>query len=228
MTGSLDGERVRADSSLPLRVTVFDYGAGNLHSLVKALETARTVVRVTTDPAAAVRDTGALVLPGVGAFPQAAERLAPARAMVRDALLGGLPCLGICLGMQLLFDGSDEGPGHGLGLLAGRVTRLAADRVPQIGWNAVDVRVPADPLFARSRLDTAYYANGFVCRPSGEAVACVIASTTHDRDRFPAAVRTGAVVGTQFHPEKSSAAGVRFVRAFLEEAALRDFKGAFT
>lgn len=205
----------------PLRVTVFDYEAGNLHSLVKSLETAHTLVRVERDAAAAVRDTDALVLPGVGAFTPAAERLGPGRAAMREALQQGLPCLGICLGMQLLFDHSDEGPGDGLGVLTGRVTRLQAERVPQIGWNTLEPTTPLDPLLAASRLETVYYANSFVCRPTGESGRHVIAYTTHETDRFPAAVRVGNVVGVQFHPEKSSAAGVRFVRAFLAEAGAR-------
>ena len=112
-----------------MRVTVFDYGAGNLHSLVKALATPGTDVCVEPDPVRTV-DTDVLVLPGVGAFAPAAERLAPGREAAREAVARGLPCLGICLGMQLLFDGSEEGPGLGLGLIPGRVTRLRARRVP--------------------------------------------------------------------------------------------------
>jgi len=194
------------------RVTLFDYGAGNLHSLAKALEAAGAEVRVETDPARAVESTDALVLPGVGAFQAAAERLAPGREAVRDALGAGLPALGICLGMQLLFDASDEGSGAGLGLVPGRVTRLDAARVPQIGWNAIeDAR---DPLFAESGLDVAYYANSFVCRP--DDAAPVTAWSEHEGDRFPAAVRRGNVVGVQFHPEKSSAQGLSFVKAFVE------------
>ncbi len=204
-----------------LRISVFDYEAGNLHSLVKSLETEFTTVRVERDPAAAVRNTDALVLPGVGAFTPAADRLASGRDVMRAALLDGLPCLGICLGMQLLFDHSDEGPGEGLSVLTGRVTRLDAQRVPQIGWNTLEPTAPLDALLASSGLDTVYFANSFVCRPTGASAQHVIAYTTHETDRFPAAVRVGNVVGAQFHPEKSSAAGVRFVRAFLREATQR-------
>jgi glutamine amidotransferase len=204
-------------SDTPLRVTVFDYGAGNLHSLVKALEAGGATVHVETDAAAAVRDTDALILPGVGAFAPAAERLAAGRDAMRDALLGGLPALGICLGMQLLFDASDEGPGAGLGIVPGRVTKLTAERVPQIGWNRLDdVR---EPLLEAAQLDTAYYANSFVCRPTPEGEAFVSAWSEHEGDRFPASVRRGTVFGTQFHPEKSSAPGVAFVRGFLSFAS---------
>lgn len=195
-----------------MTITVFDYGAGNLHSLVKVLEGTGHSVRLETDVSLAI-DTGLLVLPGVGAFSAAADRMAGARVPARDALRAGLPCLGICLGMQLLFDASDEGPGVGLGLVAGRVTRLEATRVPQIGWNALeDV---SDPLFARAALRTAYYANSFVCRPDDPAT--VVAWSAHESDRFPAAIRVGNTLGVQFHPEKSSAPGVEFIRRFIDD-----------
>jgi len=198
-------------------VSVFDYGAGNLHSLVKALELSGASVRVDTDPAAAVVATDALILPGVGAFTPAAERLAPGRDAMRAALVHGLPCLGICLGMQLLFDASDEGPGEGLGVIPGRVTRLTAQRVPQIGWNKLDdVR---EPLLQDSALEVAYYANSFVCRAAAGAEDRVVAWSEHEGDRFAAAVRSGNIVGTQFHPEKSSVPGVRFVHAFIASAS---------
>ena len=196
-----------------MRVTIFDYGAGNLHSLAKAIERGGVNVDVETDPARAI-ETDALVLPGVGAFGAAAARLAPGRTVMRDAVARGLPVIGICLGMQLLFDASDEGDGDGLGLIPGRVSRLQAARVPQIGWNTVEDA--HDPLFDAAPLPIAYYANSFVCRP--EDPSSVIAWSEHEGDRFPAAVRTGAAVGVQFHPEKSSVNGVQFLHAFLDEA----------
>ncbi len=196
-----------------MRVAIFDYGAGNLHSLTKALAVPGVSVRVESDPSMAVRSE-ALILPGVGAFGAAAERLACGRDAMRRALDAGLPCLGICLGMQLLFDGSDEGGGAGLGVIPGWVTKLSARRVPQIGWNALDGA--DDPLLDRAPLEMAYYANGFACRPTD--ASCVRAWSTHEADRFPAVVRRSNVVGVQFHPEKSSASGVAFLRAFLEEA----------
>ena len=113
----------RAHRGRPMRVTLFDYGAGNLHSLAKALASPGVDVRIEPDPAAAT-DTDLLVLPGVGAFGPAAAALAPGRARMRDAIAGGLPCLGICLGMQLLFDRSEEGEGRGLGVMRGCVRRL--------------------------------------------------------------------------------------------------------
>ncbi len=195
-----------------MRVTIFDYGAGNLHSLTKAVADSGVDVRVESDTSAALQ-TDALILPGVGAFGLAAQRLAAGRHMMWDALRGGLPCLGICLGMQLLFEGSEEGEGFGLGILPGTVTRVRASRVPHIGWNTIDEA--SDPLFIAAPLAIAYFANGYACRPVSDEV--VTAWTVHEHDRFPAAVRRGGVVGVQFHPEKSSMAGVRFIRAFLDE-----------
>jgi len=196
-----------------MRVTIFDYGAGNLHSLAKAIEGGGVDVRIEEDPTLAI-ETDALVLPGVGAFGAASGRLAPGREAMRDAIVGGLPTLGICLGMQLLFEGRDEGVGAGLGVMAGHVSRLQAQRVPQIGWNALES--PHDPLFDVAPLSIAYYANSFVCRPTD--ASRVIAWSEHEGDRYAAAVRAGTAVGVQFHPEKSSTAGVRWLHAFLDEA----------
>ena len=197
-----------------MRVTIFDYGAGNLHSLAKGIASAGVDVAIESDPVRAV-DTDALVLPGVGAFAAAAERLAPGRERMREALGAGLPCLGICLGMQLLFDESEEGPGAGLGVVPGAVTRLRARRVPQIGWNGIEEA--SDPLLQRAGLEVAYYANSFVCRPV--SASAVTAWSTHEGDRYAAAVRAGNTVGVQFHPEKSSAAGVRYLHEFVASVA---------
>jgi len=187
-------------------ITVFDYGAGNMHSLLKALDVGDDVeVRLQTDPRAAL-ETDALVLPGVGAFSNAASRLESGAAAMRDAILDGLPALCICLGMQLLFDDSEEGPGAGLGVIPGHVRRLRARRIPQIGWNEVESLDEALP-------EVAYFANSYVCEPDDES--CITAYTTHERDRFASVVTVANTVGVQFHPEKSSRAGVSFVRDFV-------------
>ena len=199
-------------------VTILDYGVGNLHSLAKALASTQTPIRIDDDPvrAADPRRTSVLVLPGVGAFTMAAERLAPARRAIRDAIDDGLPMIGICLGMQLLFDASEEGAGDGLGVIPGRVRRLRAERVPQIGWNTVQPVGNEHSLIDAPLPGIAYYANSFVCEPADEST--VIAYTSYERDRFAAAVRggpLGTVVGVQFHPEKSSAGGVTFLQALV-------------
>lgn len=195
-----------------VRVTVFDYGAGNLHSLSKALLLSSGVeLRVEEDPARAI-DTDVLILPGVGAFSSAAERLASGRTVMRDALQSGLPCLGICLGMQLFMDTSEEGAGAGLGIIPGAVRRLESTRIPQIGWN--EIERSQDPLLEASPISIGYFANSFVCEPQDKS--CVIAWSTHGEQRFAAAVRQGNTVGVQFHPEKSSDAGLSLIRAFLD------------
>ena len=197
-----------------MRIAILDYGAGNLHSLSKALTPLASDTRCEADPLRCL-DADLLVLPGVGSFTQAASHLAPAREAVRAAIDGGLPVIGVCLGMQLLFDASDEGPGAGLGAIPGRVTRLRAERVPQIGWNAIEDST--DPALAAARLWIAYYANSFACRPVDASV--VGAWSTHGEDRFPAMVRAGRAVGVQFHPEKSSGPGLRFLAAVVEECS---------
>ena len=196
-----------------MRIVLFDYGAGNLHSLGKALAETGHAIAVETDPHRAI-EGDLLVLPGVGAFQPAAERLAPALAEARTAINGGLPTIGICLGMQLLFDESDEGAGRGLGVIPGRVERIRSPRVPHIGWNGVDT--VAGSALASTALDVAYFAHSYVCRPRDESV--VTAWTTEGTDRFPSAVRTGSATGVQFHPEKSSREGVALLATLVSEA----------
>lgn len=206
--------RVGFGQQSPMRVAILDYGAGNLHSLAKALERPRVDVTIETNPAIAV-ECDALILPGVGAFASAAEVIGPHAAHIRNALNRGLPCLGICLGMQLLLDTSEEGSGTGIGAIPGRVRRLHAKRVPQIGWN--EIEGASDSLFESAHLRTAYFANSYVCEPVDPEH--VTAWTTHEDDRFAASVRSGNIVGVQFHPEKSSAAGISFIHAFLASVA---------
>lgn len=196
-----------------MNAALFDYGVGNIHSLGKGLEGAGATVTVTSDWQVAL-GLDALVLPGVGAFGAASQAVAPARHRVRDALVGGLPCLGICLGMQLLFDGSEESTGEGLGLLKGPVRRIRAKTVPQMGWNDVDVS--CDPLFEGVTPLVAYYANSYVCEPVDTTT--IIAWSGYEGIRFPAAVRAGHTWGVQFHPEKSSDAGRRVLANWVRLA----------
>ncbi len=202
-----------------MRVSLFDYGTGNLHSLAKALERYGASVRIDAD-AGAVLDADAMVLPGVGAFGAAAARLDAARDDIVAALNEGFPCLGICLGMQLLFEHSEESPGRGLGFIGGRVRRLKAHRLPQMGWNDVDTETAegaGDPFFRRTERAVVYYANTYVPEPARQER--IIAWTTYEGDRFPAAVRKRRVWGVQFHPEKSAGDGLAMLENFLREAA---------
>ncbi len=196
-----------------MNVALFDYGAGNLHSLKKALQVGGAEVSVTTDWDEAL--TGdALVLPGVGSFGAAVSALAGQQARIREALQAGLPTLGICLGMQLLFADSEEGPGEGIGLIPGSVRILRSRTIPQMGWN--EVAITGDEIFRDTENLVAYFANSYVCEPRDPEA--VIGTTEYQGDQFPSAVRRGRSWGVQFHPEKSSGPGLHIIRNFLEEA----------
>lgn len=189
-----------------MKALLFDYDAGNLHSLQRALQHLGVATTIGDDPAA--RADELLVLPGVGAFGLAADRLAPRREAVRAQVAAGRPVLGICLGMQLLFDRSDEDggrAGRGLGCLPGAVVRLGTRRVPHIGWAPVGNGPPM------------YFAHSFVCRASEPSL--VVAEAQHEDERFAAIVRRAAIVGVQFHPEKSSTAGLSLLGALLASLA---------
>ena len=186
-----------------MKAVVFDYGAGNLHSLSRALTAVGLTVRVDTDAARAVRDSDVLVLPGVGAFGQAVERIGEARTKLRDALRSGHPCIGICLGTQLLSASSEEGRGTGIGLLDGTVARLGGRRLPHMGWSRV------------SDFGEMYFAHTYVCRPTDPGVVGAWAS--HEQYEFVAMVRTARTVGVQFHLEKSSRAGLALLARLCRE-----------
>ena len=202
-----------------MRVVILDLGAGNLHSLEKALHRAlvEAEVVVEPDPERALEGADLLALPGVGAFGPAAERLAPHRARVREAIEGGLPTIGICLGMQLLFEGSDEGPGEGLGVIPGRVVRMSAPRLPHMGWSPL-APTGADKAFAEALPSSAYFAHSYACRPADPVH--VLATTVVGDEEVAAVVGRGRAYGCQFHPEKSSTEGLRFL-GWLAREALR-------
>lgn len=200
---------------------LFDYGVGNLHSLRKALEAAGATTSVTQDPTA-LAECKVAVLPGVGAFGAVMERLAPARDVLRSRHADGLPILGVCIGQQVLFEGSEESPGvAGLGILPGTVRRLPSDagKVPHMGWNGVSIspeplratpdppRTTPDPLFD-GVADGAfvYYVHSYATPPDAATIA-----TTRYGTVFTAALRSGNTLGVQFHPEKSSTVGARII-----------------
>ncbi|OGN82680.1 MAG: imidazole glycerol phosphate synthase, glutamine amidotransferase subunit [Chloroflexi bacterium GWC2_73_18] len=196
------------------RVAVVDHGAGNLVSIARALESLGGQVVLARRPADLEGAQG-LVVPGVGASAPAMRRLARAsldRALA-DAIGAGLPYLGICLGLQLLFDGSDEDGAGGLGLLRGRVRRLdGAPRLPHMGWNAVE-RTREHALFAGIDRDAPFYfVHSFAGEPTDPGV--VLATTEHGR-RFASAVAAGNVLGVQFHPERSGRDGLALLANFL-------------
>lgn len=179
--------------------TVFDYGVGNLHSLSKALERAGAAVRVTSDPAdfASAR---CIVLPGVGAANRVMAHLSGGVDALRQKLASGAPVLGVCIGMQILFESSEEGGTRGVGFLPGVVRKLPAATLPHIGWSPVAHH--GDPLFKGIPSgEYFYFVHSYAAGPAG-----ALATAEHGAP-FAAAWRRGNVYGVQFHPEKSSAPG---------------------
>jgi glutamine amidotransferase len=195
------------------RFAVVDYGAGNLVSIDQALRGAGAEPWIARD-AEAIRGADVLVVPGVGASAPAMERLRRAGLVdpIVDWIDAGRPYLGICLGLQLLFEGSDEDDAVTLGVLRGRTRRLRdAPTLPHIGWNQVE-RTREHPLFAGIRPGADFY---FVHSYAGEpddpdAAALTLAGTTHGAS-FVSAIARGNVVGVQFHPERSGADGLRLL-----------------
>jgi len=205
-----------------LRVAVLDYKMSNLRSAVKALELLGASVTVAEHPDQAV-GAEAVVLPGVGAFGEAMRRI---RAQGLDGVAaraaeGGVPLLGICLGLQLLFDESEESPGaRGLGLLRGPVRRLETTlKVPQIGWNAVSWD-PGSPLGTSEppAARTYYFVHSYAAHPSDPAH---VVGTADHGGTFTAAAGAGTVAGVQFHPEKSSRAGLALLGRWVAHARAR-------
>jgi glutamine amidotransferase len=197
-------------------VAVLDYGVGNLHSAAKALDRAGADVRVVATVKEAAGAAG-LVVPGVGAYGACLTGLSSAggAAAVAGWLEGGRPLLGICVGMQLLFEASDEGPvADGVGVLPGKIRRLAGRvKIPHIGWDEVTVR-PGSRLLAGLGDGTRFYfVHSYAPEPDGDAVAAVC----DYGGRFAAAVEHGNLFGTQFHPEKSGAAGLALLANFVAE-----------
>lgn len=191
-----------------MKVVVADYGAGNLRSVCAALERAGAAPEVSTDPVA-VREAPLAVIAGVGHLESAARGLAPLADALRERTAAGRPVLGICVGMQLLFEESEEG-GRGLGLLPGPVRRLRARRVPHMGWNGLILTAPSELLDGLDGADV-YFAHSYAAEPTGTVG---VAEVEHD-GTLVAAVETGPLAGVQFHPERSGAAGARVLENAL-------------
>jgi glutamine amidotransferase len=200
-------------------IAVLDYGIGNLRSAQKALQRFAPDVRLVTSPAEAKGAAG-VVLPGVGAFGRCMEALRASRldevalAAVRDEV----PFLGICIGMQMLYEGSDEDPSvAGLGLLAGRVTRLAEGvKHPQMQWNRLDIRRPSPLLDGIDDQDWVYFVHSYAPVPAQDGD--VVATCDYGGD-VVAMVERGPLWATQFHPEKSSAVGLQLLANFVGQCA---------
>ncbi|MEX2501943.1 MAG: imidazole glycerol phosphate synthase subunit HisH [Trueperaceae bacterium] len=212
-----------------MRTVLIDYGAGNLHSVAKALAAAGLPADTVDAPAEAA-GADAMVLPGQGHFGQAMRSFHASgfESVLRDHLAAGRPFLGICVGLQLLMEGSDEAPDvPGLGLLAGRVRRFpaAGPSVPQMGWNRVRKVGRPDLLEAVPDGFHAYFANSFWVE--FDEPGLIGGRTRYGDVDFLSAVQRGAVHAVQFHPEKSQRAGLRILSAFGRHArAERDARGA--
>jgi glutamine amidotransferase len=194
-------------------VALVDYGMGNRRSVEKALEHVGATVARTADPEE-IRAADAVVVPGVGAFPEAMRRLHAAGLdeVIRERAETGTPVLGICLGMQLLFERSAEHEGApGLGLLPGEVTALAAPMLPHIGWNEVTIRDGSRLTEGLGERAAFYHVHSFVCRASDEDVV----GEGEYGERFASIVERDNVAGVQFHPEKSSRDGLHLLANFL-------------
>lgn len=197
------------------RVAVVDYGLGNLRSVSRGLERAGAAVRLTSDPEE-VRAADRIVLPGVGAFSEGMAQLRPLVDVIRDAVVR-VPVLGICLGMQMLLESSEEhGKHRGLELVRGEVCafpRVPGYKVPHMGWNTIRVEQPEDPLLdGLAPEEYVYFVHSFYAKTGPAECLC---STDYVLP-FSSVVRTGNAWGVQFHPEKSGAVGLRILKNFIE------------
>jgi imidazole glycerol-phosphate synthase subunit HisH len=198
-------------------VAVVDYGMGNRRSVEKAFEHVGAEVRVTGDHDA-IRAADAVVVPGVGAFPEAMRRLSAdgLDGVIRERAGQGTPVLGICLGMQLLFEASAEHEGAaGLGLLPGEVTALEAPKLPHIGWNRVALERPSGLTDGLGDAAAFYHVHSFVCRPREDDD---VVGRGEYGERFASIVERDNVAGVQFHPEKSSRDGLALLANFVAAA----------
>jgi imidazole glycerol-phosphate synthase subunit HisH len=193
-------------------IAVLDYGMGNLRSVEKAFEHVGAEVVVTSE----LPDADGIVLPGVGAFPKAMERLGERAALIRERVEAGVPVLGICLGMQLLFESSTElGGAGGIGVLRGQVDRLSVNglKLPQIGWNAVSWKRHSPLTEGLPDPCPMYHVHTYAA-----GTGDVLGTATYGEE-FVTAVESARVYGVQFHPEKSGPHGLRLLRNFVSICA---------
>ena len=198
-------------------IAILDYGMGNLRSVAKALEHVGAEPLLTSDHAR-VREAYGIVLPGVGAMPKALERVSSLALdrLLRERVDAGVPLIGLCMGMQLLFESTTElGGAEGIGLLKGSVERLEAPKVPQIGWNEVRWRRQSPLIEGLPDPCAFYHANSYAPRPSED----VVLGTADYGGEFVSVVERAPVYGLQSHPEKSGPDGLRLLKNFVRLAA---------
>ena len=200
-------------------ITIINYGAGNLFSVEKAFSALGADVRVSST-ASDILSADKIVLPGVGAFGDCMEQLNASGLItaIREGVTRGIPLLGICVGLQILFEGSEESSGvEGLGLLQGRVSRIAAphEKIPHMGWNALNIAENhrEKGLFAGIPQDSyAYFVHSYHALPKDRAI---ISSTCFYGEEITASISAGNIMATQFHPEKSGDIGLKIIHNFV-------------
>ncbi len=197
------------------KIVIIDYGMGNLHSVNKALKYVGAEVEVTSE-ATKIAKADKVILPGVGAFGDCMLNLEKYGLVpvIKETLASGKPFLGICLGLQLLFEGSEEAPGiQGLGFFKGQVEKIKTDlKVPHMGWNSLVLKNPS-PLLAKSADGYVYFVHSFHAVPEDKAIITAVCNYGIE---VTAAVGRANVQAVQFHPEKSSKVGLGILQAFKE------------
>lgn len=195
-------------------IALIDYGMGNLGSVHKALLRVGCQAEITDDPDQISR-AEAVVLPGVGAFDDCVKNLVDRGldVAVKDAVNDGKPFLGICLGLQMLFDSSEEGGKYpGLGIVPGKVLRFTHDlKIPQIGWNQISIRKPAPHFAGVADGSWVYFVHSYYVVPEDDSVVATVTNYGYD---FVSAIWRDNVFATQFHPEKSQAVGLKILENF--------------
>lgn len=198
-----------------MKIAIIDYGVGNLRSVQKGLALMGADAAITGDKKI-IKESDAVVLPGVGAFCDAMRLLRPFKKLLLQSM-DEKPVLGICLGMQLFFEESEEDGLHrGLGLMRGRVVKLPERvKIPQMGWNKVEVKKDSRLLSGIKSGEYFYFVHSYYAQPIEE----VTVATTSYGVELPAVVEKGRAYATQFHPEKSGGAGLRLLKNFVDLAA---------
>jgi glutamine amidotransferase len=198
-----------------MRIAVVNYGVGNLYSVKRSFERAGCTVKICSAPGE-LDGSDAIVLPGVGNFKTGAENIQRIRENLLDIIDSHIPVLGICLGMQLLFEESDESPGFGLGIFSGRVIRLPKNvRAPHMGWNNLNIIQPSKILDGIGGWDYFYFAHKYYALPADRSI---VTAETEYGVKIPSAVAYRNIFGVQFHPEKSGKPGKRVIENFVEIA----------
>jgi imidazole glycerol-phosphate synthase subunit HisH len=205
-------------------IAVIDYDMGNLHSVCKGLENAGATAKITDVPGE-IEQADAVLLPGVGSFDPAIQHLRSRDLVspVKDAIASGKPFLGVCLGLQILFDSSEEGKEPGLGIIPGVVRRFKSEpglTIPHIGWNRLDLTQPEVPLWQHLQHQPwLYFVHSYYVDPIDSAVTA--ATVTHGSQTVTAAIARDNLIAVQFHPEKSSTAGLQMLANFVQQIEMR-------